>query len=273
MQSKEVKVQCLLRGAERTVHLLPDLHGQYFSRQLLSTTFGMKGELQVYCPRGQKVSWLVIKSKLAVWLSPAETYFVVGTIDPERSGFQRVKRQVEVQVDETPSEGVETAGFVASLADILYYKVSKTYPQTFDVWARNKPSERVQSAKRAFRRRAERFGHHILDSGKAILCKDVVGDDGRLNTLPVLITSEDMVSALRRFHDDTHCGRDETIRRLSQVYYIVGVKEIVDKWIKSCPMCSVDSYQRMPRMKTYLQMDKPFERVHNEIFIYVKSSV
>jgi len=261
---KEVKVQCFLHGAERTVHLLPDLSGQYFSQQLLLSTFGISGGLLVYCSRGRKVSWLVMKEQLAVWLSPTESYFVVGKLDPLRTGYQRVIRGAEkMQQPNTNSERTvtELSKFSASLDDILFYKQHQEYPEALLEWAKGKGRDRVESVKRAFRLRASRFGYEHSSSGKNHLVKYVVGDDGRLCSLPVLTTDDEIVSALRRVHDKDHCSRPETIRRLKQLYCIVGVREIVDKWIKTCPSCSVSSYQKAPRMQTYLLMDEPFERV------------
>lgn len=121
------------------------------------------------------------------------------------------------------------------------------------------PENLLQLIQESFK---ENFGNrnHFVFTSK--LVEDVSNED-RQN---LIITTE---------HDRAHRGTNEVEAQLRRAYFFPNMAKLIKKYSDACPHCNTHKYERKPyniKITPRPITDKPFERIHMDIYIIAKHS-
>lgn len=73
---------------------------------------------------------------------------------------------------------------------------------------------------------------------------------------PQLVVPEsEQNSVIRTYHDDTHCGPEETANRISEKYFWIGLKNQVISYLKSCTECKASKKKHSTRFSETLVVE------------------
>lgn len=121
------------------------------------------------------------------------------------------------------------------------------------------PENILQTIQDSFKENFSNNKHFILTSK---MVDDVVSEE-RQN---LLISTE---------HDRAHRGTSEVESQLRRSYFFPNMAKLIKKYSNACPHCNSHKYERKPyniKISPRPVTEKPFERVHMDIFIIDKCS-
>lgn len=106
----------------------------------------------------------------------------------------------------------------------------------------------------------------ILDGKcKIFICKTYLRD---------VITDDEQIDIVKRYHDVTHTGITETESHIKLQYYWPKIKETVTKVVNTCQLCLRAKYERNPYVLKFqgpLLAKRPFDIVHIDTFSFENS--
>lgn len=105
------------------------------------------------------------------------------------------------------------------------------------------------------------FRNNFSQSGHFVITQNRVEDVANVDRQNLLISKE---------HDRAHRGIAEVEAQLKRSYFFPSMTKFISNYIYACDQCNAHKYERKPyniKLSPRPITEKPFDRVHMDIFI------